>query len=74
MESPRFVWRNGRRWIVQRVRIEDADDADFDFWFDGMTPEQRVEAVHEALDSALRAQGLDGVPRLRRVHRRVERT
>ncbi|MBK8977826.1 MAG: hypothetical protein IPM29_18105 [Planctomycetes bacterium] len=71
--DPQIVERAGRRWVVRRVRIEEQDDADFEFWFDGLTPEQRVEAVHEALESALLAQGADGVPGLRRVHRRVQR-
>lgn len=71
--GPRSFDRGGRRWTVRRVRREDAEDADFDFWFDGMTPEERVMAVHDALESSLKAQGFDGVPRLRRVHRRVER-
>jgi hypothetical protein len=72
--DPRQVERRGRTWIVQRVPRDDAEDVDFDFWFEGLTPEERVEAVHEALESSLKAQGLDGVPRLRRVPRRVERS
>jgi hypothetical protein len=74
VSDERTFERSGRTWIVRRVLREDADVADFDFWFEGLTPEQRVKAVHEALDSSLKAQGLDNVPRLRRVRRRIERS
>jgi hypothetical protein len=74
--EPRSFERTGRRWTIRRVaRAETADsDSDFDFRFDALTPEQRVEAVHAALESSLKARGVDVVPGFRGVHRRVERT
>lgn len=54
------------------MRRSQADEGDFLFWSDGLTPKQRVEAVGQALESCLKTRGGDGVPRLRRVHRRVE--
>jgi hypothetical protein len=61
----------GRTWTVEKIRRAAAADADFRFWYDGLTAEQRVGVVAEALESCLKARGLDGIPRLRRVHRRV---
>ena len=66
------VERNGKRWTIKKVHRRDAERADFEFWYDGLTPGQRVAAVGEALESCLKTRGLDGVPRLRRVHRRVQ--
>ena len=63
--------RQGRIWTVKKIRKRDAAEADFRFWYDGLTGEQRVEVVAEALESCLKARGPDGIPRLRRVHRRV---
>jgi hypothetical protein len=37
-----------------------------------MTPAERVLAVYDALESSLKAKGIHGVPRFRRVHRRVK--
>ena len=62
----------GRVWIVSRVRWTEAEAEDFRFWYEELTPEQRVEAVAEALESCLKTRGLDGIPRLRRVHRRIQ--
>jgi hypothetical protein len=67
------VDRRGRKWTITRIAADQADDEDFRFWFDEMTPDERVMAVYEALESSLQAQGQDGVPRFRRVHRRVQR-
>jgi len=67
-----MVRARGRVWTVARIRKSAADEADFRFWYDGLTPEQRVEVVGAALQSCLKTRGLDEMPRLRRVHRRVE--
>ena len=67
------VDRHGRTWIGAIVHKSEAAAEDFRFWFDGMTPEERVVAVGDCLLSALKAQGIDAVPRLRRVSRVVER-
>src|SRR3990167_1903082 len=65
--------RHGRTWTVAKVRRDQAEAEDFRFWYERLTPEQRVEAVAEALEGCLKTRGLDAIPRLRRVHRRVKR-
>ena len=65
--------RNGRTWTMEKVRWEDAEEEDFRFWYEGLTPKQRLEAVYEALEMCLKAKGVDAVPRLRRVHRMFKR-
>lgn len=67
------VDRHGRVWTAGVVRRSEAGEADFRFWYDNLTPEQRVEAVEECLLSALQAQGIDEIPRLRRISRVVQR-
>lgn len=62
----------GRTWSVAVVPTAQADDEDGEFWR-ALTPEQRVVAVHDCLESALKAQGKKRVPRLRRVARLVKR-
>ena len=62
----------GRTWSVVIVPTTQADDEDAEFW-QTLTPEQRVVAVHDCLESALKAQGKTRVPRLRRVARVVKR-
>ena len=64
--------RHGKIWTVAKVRKDQAEAEDFRFWYEGLTPEQRVEAVAEALEGCLKTRGIDAVPRLRRVHRRVK--
>lgn len=64
--------RQGRVWTAVVHSEEEAEEADFRFWYERLTPEQRVEAVEECLASALRAKGIREIPRLRRVHRVVE--
>jgi hypothetical protein len=58
--------RQGKIWTISRVSKAEAEDEDMRFWRDGLTPEQRVEAVHLALESTLKARGINAVPRLRR--------
>jgi hypothetical protein len=62
----------GRRWAVSIVPVAKAADADTRFW-KTLSPEARVVAVFAATESALKAQGRKGVPRLRRIARRIER-
>jgi hypothetical protein len=72
MTDPRRVRdRHGRIWTVKKVRWEDAEKEDFRFWYEELTPEQRVDAVADALESCLKTRGLYPIPRLRRVHRRI---
>jgi hypothetical protein len=65
--------RRGRVWTVSVVPTVEADEEDFRFWYEELTPGQRVDLVDECLLSCLKTKGLDGLPRLRRVYRRVER-
>jgi hypothetical protein len=67
--SRTIVDRAGRTWTLSKVRLEDGEEEDFRFWYEKMTPEQRVDAVYEALELCLKMKGIDAVPRLRRVHR-----
>ncbi len=63
----------GRVWTISKVAWDEAEEKDFRFWYEGLTPEERVGAVEEALESCLKTRGHHGVPRLRRVYRRVKR-
>ncbi len=65
--------RRGRTWKVAVVGSEAASLEDQRFWSEELTPEERVDAVFACLLSTLKAQGIDGTPRLRRVSRRVQR-
>ncbi len=62
----------GRIWTVAKVPWDEAEAEDFRFWYESLTPEQRVAAVGDALAGCLKARGVNAVPRLRRVHRRIE--
>jgi hypothetical protein len=64
--------RHGRVWSATVVRRSEAAEEDFRFWYDNLTPEQRVREVEECLLSALKAKGIDEIPRLRRVSRVVQ--
>jgi hypothetical protein len=67
------VDRHGRIWEARVVSEGEAEDEDFRFWYEGLSPEDRVRAVEECLLSALQAKGRNEIPRLRRVCRVVER-
>src|SRR5581483_12020690 len=60
-ERARVVRRGGRLWTVRRVPRAEAVEADFRFWYEGLTAEERVEAVEAALESCLKTRGADGV-------------
>src|SRR5215813_12859577 len=71
-EHRQIVDGRGRVWTVSRVKWQEAEEEDFRFWYDRLSPEERVDAVSDALESCLKTRGLDAIPRLRRVHRRIE--
>lgn len=73
-KSRRILDKQGRTWTVSKVRWEDAEAEDLRFWYEELSPEQRVDAVYDALESSLKAKGIDAVPRLRRVHRLIKRS
>jgi hypothetical protein len=64
--------RHGRTWAV-RVGSQEEAEAEDRSWYERMTPEERVLAVEDCTLSALKAQGIDELPRVRRVCRVVER-
>lgn len=68
----RAIDRHGRVWEARVLDQEEQEEADFVFWFEGMTPEDRVRAVGDCLLSSLKARGVNAIPRLRRVCRVVE--
>jgi hypothetical protein len=66
--------RHGRTWTATVVSEAEAEEADFRFWYEGLSPQERVNAVQDCLLSALKAKGIREIPRLRRVHRVLEPT
>ena len=72
MLQHRMLLRDGRRWRITRIPESAAQEEDFRFWYEELTSDERVMAVGEALELCLKARGRNGVPRLRRVHRRVQ--
>jgi hypothetical protein len=71
-ERRQILDRRGRAWTVSKVTHKEAEEEDFLFWYERLTPEERVEAVGDALEACLKARGLGAVPRLRKVIRRVK--
>jgi len=65
--------RHGRTWTARIVSQDEAEEEDFRFWYEELTPEERVRAVADCLLSSLKARGINEIPRLRRVCRVVER-
>ncbi len=65
--------RHGRLWEARVLTFEEAEEEDFRFWHDEMTPEQRVVVAMDCLMDSLKAQGIDELPRLRGVSRVVQR-
>ena len=65
--------RYGRVWVARVVSEHEAEEEDFRFWYEGLSPEERVRAVEDCLLSSLKAKGVNEIPRLRRVCRVVER-
>ena len=72
-ERRQVVDNRGKTWTITKVRWKEAEEEDFRFWYEELTPEERVEAVGKAVEGCLKTRGLDPVPRIRRVHRRIKR-
>lgn len=64
----------GRTWTVSVVPKAEADEESFRFWFEELTPDERVNLVTECTLSCLKAKGIHELPRFRRVYRRVKFT
>ncbi len=62
-----------RQWQIALVPVALAEREDARFWWEELSAEQRVDAVHSCLESALKTRGIASVPRLRRVARLVQR-
>lgn len=65
--------RHGKTWTATVVHKGEAEAEDFRFWYEELSPEERVAAVADCLLSSLKTQGIDEIPRLRRVSRIVQR-
>src|SRR5574341_1594153 len=72
-KSRKVIDRRGRIWTIAKVGWKEAEEKDFRFWYEGLTPAERVNTVAAALEGCLKTRGRNGIPRLRRVHRRIER-
>jgi hypothetical protein len=72
-QAGKTVDRHGRTWTATVLPVEESEREDFRFWFEELSPDERVKAVGECLASSLKARGVDELPRLRRVSRIVER-
>lgn len=66
------IERDGKEWTIRKVHVTETEEEDFRFWYLGMTPEQRILALAECTESCLKARGLAGLPRQRRVYRRMK--
>jgi hypothetical protein len=64
--------RHGRIWTATVLSETEAEEEDFHFWYDELSPVERVNAVEDCLLSALKARGILEIPRLRRVCRVLE--
>jgi hypothetical protein len=70
MAERRFlVDAKGRRWTLTWVKFSEAEEEDLRFWYEELSPEERVAAV--SLLSCLKTR-VHALPRLRRVHRRIK--
>lgn len=66
------VDRHGKTWTATVVTEAEAEEADFRFWYEGLTPAERVDAVQDCLLSSLKTRGIREIPRLRRVYRVIK--
>jgi hypothetical protein len=64
--------RHGRVWAARVVSQDEAEEEDFRFWYEDLTPEERVRAVEDCLLSSLKAKGIHEIPRLRKVCRVIK--
>jgi hypothetical protein len=64
--------RQGRVWQARIVAFEEAEDENWRFWHEELTPEQRIVATLECRSDCLKAEGTDEL-RIRGVSRVVQR-
>jgi hypothetical protein len=65
--------RRGRTWTISVVPQVEAAAEDARFWYEELTPAQRVELMPQCLLDCLKTRGLRELPRFRRVYRCVKR-
>jgi len=73
MERGSAIDKHGRMWKAKIVPLAEAEEEDFRFWFEDLSPEDRVNSVDSCLIGCLKTRGMDGTPRLRRVFRIIKR-
>jgi len=64
--------KSGRKWTAKVVPMAEAEEEDFRFWFEGLSPDERVNAVDDCLAGCLKTRGAHGAKRLRRVFRIIK--
>jgi hypothetical protein len=64
----------GKIWKARVVSMTEAEEEDFHFWFENLSPEDRVHTVDACLSGCLKTRGMNDTPRLRRVFRIVKRS
>jgi hypothetical protein len=65
--------RHGKIWVGTIVRFDEAEENDFLFWYEGMSPDERVNAVSSCMEGAIKTRGDNAGKRLRRVFRIIKR-
>jgi hypothetical protein len=73
MERGSAIDKHGRMWKARVMTMAEAEEEDFRFWFEGLSPEDRVNVVDSCLIGCLKTRGADGTAGLRRVFRIVKR-
>jgi hypothetical protein len=73
IERGNAIDRHGRMWKARVVSMAEAEEEDFRFWFEGLSPEERVNSVDSCLIGCLKTKGVNGTARLRGVFRIVKR-
>ena len=58
--------------MARVVSEGEAEEEDFRFWYEDLTPEERVQAVEECTLSALQVRGIKEIPRIKKICRVVK--
>lgn len=73
MKKERIRSRSGQTWTMTKMTSDEAEDEDFRFWFDEMTPEERVHVIAECWLDYQKTRGIRGIPRFGTVRRCTKR-
>ncbi len=60
MERGSAIDKHGRMWKAKVVPLAEAEEEDFRFWFEDLSPEDRVNSVDSCLLGCLKTRGMDG--------------